>query len=196
MRRGLILATLLATLLLAGLPSQAATTTVQIADFSFTPATVKVAEGGSVVWHYDNNGASHHTSTQNGPLALWDTGLLNPGQTSSAVTLKAAGVYPYHCSVHASMTGKVSVPILVSPTTGTSATTFTITLTSALQSGFTYDVQMKVGTGSFTLWKSGVTTRTVTFKGAAGTYTFRSRLHKTSGGATSGYSPSKKITIS
>jgi hypothetical protein len=90
----------------------------------------------------------------------------------------------------------VKVPIKVSPATGTTSTTFTITLTSATQTGSTYDVQMKKGSGSFTLWKSGVTTRTVTFKGSAGMYSFRSRLHRTSNGATSGYSPAKTITIS
>ena len=99
-------------------------------------------------------------------------------------------------AIHAFMTGTVKVPIRVSPTSGTTATTFTITLASATQSGFTYDIQRKVGSGSFATWRTGVTTRTFTFRGSAGTYAFRSRLHRTSNGATSGYSPAKTITVS
>jgi plastocyanin len=192
MRRVLIAALVLSTLLLAAPPASAAT--VSIADFSFSPTQVSVAQGGTVSWH--NGGSATHTSTQNSPLSLWNTGNLTSGATSTAVTLRAAGSYPYHCAIHSFMTGTVKVPIKVSPATGTTSTTFTITLTSATQTGSTYDVQMKKGSGSFTLWKSGVTTRTVTFKGSAGMYSFRSRLHRTSNGATSGYSPAKTITIS
>jgi plastocyanin len=192
MRRLLVATFVLATVLLAAPPASAAT--VSIGDFFFSPTSVNVAQGGTVSWH--NGGSATHTSTQNAPLSLWNTGNLASGSTSTAVALRAAGSYPYHCAIHSFMTGTVKVPIKVSPATGTTSTTFTITLTSATQTGFTYDVQMKVGSGSFTLWKSGVTTRTVTFKGARGTYMFRSRLHKTSNGATSGYSPAKTITIS
>jgi plastocyanin len=192
MRRLLVATFTVSMVLLATPPASAAT--VSIGDFFFSPTSVNVAQGGTVSWH--NGGSATHTSTQNAPLSLWNTGNLASGSTSTAVALRAAGSYPYHCSIHPSMTAMVKVPIKVSPTTGTTTTTFTITLTSATQTGFTYDVQMKVGSGSFTAWKSGVTTRTVTFKGARGTYAFRSRLHKTSNGATSGYSPAKTITIS
>jgi plastocyanin len=192
MRRALVTVSLLCLLLLTAQPASAAT--LSIRDFSFSPTPTTVAQGATVSWH--NVGPSTHTSTQNSPLALWNTGNLLAGATSAAVTLRAAGSFPYHCAIHTFMTGVVKVPILVSPSTGTTSTTFTITLTSATQTGFTYDVQMKVGSGSFTLWKSGVATRTVTFKGATGTYAFRSRLHKTSNGAASGYSPARKITIS
>jgi len=150
------------------------------------------------VWHYDNGGSSNHTSTQNGPLSLWNTGTLNPGDTSSAVVIKAAGVYPYHCNFHPStMIGKVRVPILVSPSSGGTGTLFTITLASASQTGFTFDIQRKIGANAWMTWKTGVTSLSVTTKPASpGTYKFRSRLHKTSNGATSGYSPAGTITVS
>jgi plastocyanin len=194
MRRSLVASSVLVLIALATLPAQAATTTVSVADFAFTPSAATVAQGGSVNWH--NNGPSTHTSTQNTPLGMWNTGNIARGTTSASVTLLAAGVYKYHCAIHPTMLGSVKVPIVVSPRTGTTATTFTITLASATQSGFTYEVQRKVGSGSYATYKTGVTTRTLTFKGSAGTYSFRSRLHKTSNGATSNYSPAMTITIS
>ncbi len=194
MRRSLVASSALVLIALMALPAQAATTTVTVADFAFTPSATTIAQGGGVNWH--NNGPSTHTSTQNSPLGLWNTGNIARGTTSATMTIRAAGVYMYHCSIHPSMLGSVKVPILVSPKTGTTATTFTITLASATQTGFTYDVQRKIGSGAYTTFKTGVTTRTLTFKGTPGTYSFRSRLHKTSNGATSNYSPAKAITIS
>jgi plastocyanin len=196
MRRVLVLTTVLASILLTALPAHAVAQ-VTIEDFSFTPANLKVPQGTSVVWHYDNSGTSHHTSSQNGPLALWNTGNLTPGQTSAAVPIQAAGTYPYHCMVHPFMTGKVIVPLQISPLSGTTSTTFTITLSAASQAGFTMDVQKKVGTDAWKNWRTGVTTLSVTFKPTStGSIRFRSRLHKTSNGATSGYSPVKAITVS
>src|SRR5207247_1077880 len=74
---------------------------------------------------------------------------------------------------------------------------FTITLASASQTGFTFDIQRKGGANAWTRWKTGVTSLSVTFKPTStGTYRFRSRLHKTSNNATSAYSPAKAITVS
>jgi plastocyanin len=192
-RRTIAVISLLVLTVLTAPPAWAAT--VSTGEYFFSPNPIKVAEGGSVSW--DNNGSVTHTSTQNSPLSLWNTGNIAPGNPSAAITIRAAGSYAYHCAIHPTlMKGTVKVPIQISPSMGSTSTTFTITLTSATQSGFTYDVQMKVGSGSFTTWKTRVTTRTVTFRGAAGTYAFRSRLHETSNGATSGYSPAKTIKIS
>lgn len=192
MRRLLVAPAVLLLVGLTALPSEASTVT--IADFSFLPSPLKVAQGATVNWH--NNDEATHTSTQGFPLSLWNTGYIPSGATSSSVTLRASGSYPYHCAIHGGMTSNVKVPIKVLPRTGSPSTTFTITLASATQLGFTYDIQKKVGTGSFAVWKTGVTSRTVTFSGSIGTYSFRSRLHRTSNGATSGWSPAKTITIS
>jgi plastocyanin len=196
MRRGFIVATVLVSILVTASPAHAVAQ-VTIADFSFTPANLNVPQGTSVVWHYDIGGSSHHTSTQNGPLALWNTGDLTPGETSAGVPIQAAGSYPYHCSVHPSMTGKLVVPLKISPASGTTATIFTLTLAAATQTGYTIDVQKKIGTNDWKFWRTGVTGLTVTFHPAmTGTFKFRSRLHKTSNGATSGYSPIKTVVVS
>ena len=94
------------------------------------------------------------------------------------------------------MKGIVKVPVRVSPASGTPSTTFTITLASGTRSGFTYDAGRKVRSGAWAVWKSGLSSRTVSFSGAAGTYRFRSRLVRTSSGAASGWSPAKRVTVS
>jgi plastocyanin len=192
-RRALATVLVSVALIATSAPAQAVTT-VQIGDFFFSPTPVKVAQGGTVAWH--NGGSVNHTSTQNGPLSLWSSGTIHAGSTSASVLLRAAGAYPYHCAIHASMKGTVQVPLKVSPTSGSPSTTFTLTLASATQAGFVYDVQRAVGSGSFQAWRTGVSTRTVTFSRPTGTYRFRSRLRKVSSGATSGYSAAKKITVS
>jgi hypothetical protein len=97
------------------------------------------------------------------------------------------------------MTGKVKVPPTVSPTSGTTATTFTIRVATVVApAGFVYDVQMKTGSGSFSSFKKSLTTATTTFHpSASGTYAFRSRLRDIgSTPGASGYSPAKTITVS
>ena len=194
MRRVVVLFLVTASVLVWALPAGAATVSVSIVDFAFSPSGVKAAMGSTVTW--TNNGTVNHTSTQDSPLALWTTGPIAPG-ASSSTTLTAAGTYTYHCAIHTFMTGKVKVPVAVSPTSGTIATTFTITLaTVAAPSGFVYDVQMKTGTGSFVKFKNGLTTASMTFHPAAiGTYAFRSRLRNVTTGAASAYSPAKSITV-
>ena len=150
MRRAFVAATVIASLGLTGLPAQAAVQ-VKIQDFMFTPSKLAVAEGTAITWHYVSGGTTHHTSTQNGPPNLWNTGSLLPGQTSSPVVLRGAGTYPYHCAVHPSMVGIIRVPIRVSPITGTTSTTFTIRLATAKQTGLAYDIQKRKGAGA---WKS------------------------------------------
>jgi plastocyanin len=193
MRRGLVVVVAGLSMVLGSFPAWAVTT-IGIASSAFDPAKVRVSQGEDVRW--SNTDPFDHTSTQDGPLGLWDTGHIAASSTSSSVALLAAGSYPYHCKIHSTMHGTVKVPITVAPLSGGTSTTFTITLASATASGFTYDIQRRIGTGSWTIWQKKVTTTTVTFSGAAGTYAFRSKLHRTSNDAKSGWSPAKTITIS
>src|SRR4029450_3865382 len=146
MRRALAVTSLLLLTVLTAPPASAGT--VSATGYSFWPNPIEGAGVGSV--SRSDAGSITHTSTQNSPLALWNTGNIAPGNTSAAITIRAAGSYPYHCAIHPTlMKGTVKVPILISPSMGGTSTTFTITLTSATQTGFTYDVQMKLGSGSF-----------------------------------------------
>ena len=77
--------------------------TVSVVDFSFKPATLKVAPGTKVV--FANRGNVNHTATRkNG----FDTGLIKPGKSAS-IRFKRQGSFPYHCTIHSFMRGKIVV---------------------------------------------------------------------------------------
>ncbi|HET7868734.1 MAG TPA: hypothetical protein VFM85_00215 [Actinomycetota bacterium] len=59
-----------------------------------------------------------------------------------------------------------------------------------------YDIQRKKGSGDWAAWRTGITSKSVRFKPkASGTWSFRSRLRKTSNGAKSGWSPARSISV-
>ena len=79
----------------------------------FSPATVDTTVGSMVTWKDEDN--SPHTVTsgkvQNQtptPDKKFDSGILNNGNTFSFV-FDTAGDYPYYCSIHPWMQGKVTV---------------------------------------------------------------------------------------
>ena len=80
------------------------TWSVSIEDFYFEPANAAVQPGDTIVW--TNNGAHPHTVTADD--GSFDSGTLQPGQSFSW-TFQAPGMVTYHCSIHPSMTGSVSV---------------------------------------------------------------------------------------
>ncbi len=86
--------------------SQASTSAVTIQNFAFSPADITVKKGTKVTW--TNQDSTAHTVTetdgQNGP----GSGTLNQGQTYS-FTFDSVGTFHYHCSIHTSMTGMVTV---------------------------------------------------------------------------------------
>ena len=200
MRRGATIAILSAVGLFASaLQSNAATTTVEMTDQrTFVPARVTVAIGDTVRW--SNTGVVlRHTATQ-ASMGLWDTGDVQAGQ-SADVSIQWGGIFPYICVLHegAGMVGKVRSRIKFIPMTGPGGPSYKIRLaTVAAPEDHVYDVQIKEGTGDWTRFRRGVTTRSVTFKpDQEGTYSFRSRIRQTTGGKTaSGFSPSVTFTTS
>jgi LPXTG-motif cell wall-anchored protein len=82
----------------------AASGSVTIADFSFSPAAITVDQGDTVTWV--NNGPTAHSATANG--GEFDTGILKAGQSSSH-TFSQAGTYSYFCQPHPFMKGTVVV---------------------------------------------------------------------------------------
>jgi len=194
MRRSFIVAVSLASLVLIALPAHAASQ-VTIQGSAYSPTPITVPQGGSVQWHNAETTSLSHTATSD--VGLWSTPTLAPATTSPAILLKAAGVYAYHCKIHPFMHGKVRVPIDVSPASGGASTVFTITLATGSRVHWSFDVQKKAGAGLWKIWKTGVTSLSVTFHHASpGTWRFRSRLHKNGSTLRTGWSPSKVITIS
>jgi plastocyanin len=107
MRRLIYLAALALVVMVAVAPSataQPTTTTVSIQDFFFSPANVNVAAGTTVTWVNDGN-VAHTVTSDDGQF---DSGVLMPGD-SYTVVFNGRGTITYHCSIHPSMTGSVTV---------------------------------------------------------------------------------------
>jgi LPXTG-motif cell wall-anchored protein len=82
----------------------AASGSVTIKDFDFSPATITVDVGDTVTW--TNAGPSAHTATAND--GSFDTGLLSKGQSGSE-TFSTPGTIAYICTPHPFMKGTVVV---------------------------------------------------------------------------------------
>ena len=108
---GLATTVMIAMLLLAGTPRVAAndqpseaSADVKIDNFSFGPQTLTVSVGTTVVW--TNRDDIPHTvvSTE----GVFKSKVRDTDEMFS-YTFTKAGTYPYFCSVHPKMTGKVVV---------------------------------------------------------------------------------------
>ncbi len=77
---------------------------VSIVDFAFSPQVDTITAGDSVKW--TNNGLGAHSSTSN--TAVWDSDTLQLGESFTR-QFNSPGTFPYHCKVHAFMTGTIVV---------------------------------------------------------------------------------------
>jgi plastocyanin len=77
---------------------------VQIDNFAFTPATLTVTAGTTVIWKNDDD-SPHRIGDKNGTFksAAMDT------DDSFSHTFAAPGEYPYICTIHPYMAGKIIV---------------------------------------------------------------------------------------
>lgn len=103
-------------------PTAAASATVSIVDFGFSPATVTVTAGSTVTW--TNTGAVIHSVTSD--TGAFDSSpncptgpCIDPGASFSHL-FSQAGQFAYHCKVHPNMTGTVIVNSVATTTTATS----------------------------------------------------------------------------
>ncbi len=101
---GAVAAALLALVAVTAAPTLAATSTVTIPGFSFSPGSVTVHVGDRVTWR-NTSGIGHTATADDGSF---DTGTI-AGGSSGSVTLSNAGTFAYHCSIHPSMQGTVIV---------------------------------------------------------------------------------------
>jgi plastocyanin len=84
--------------------SAATGSAVSIANFSFQPPTMTIAVGTTVTW--TNNDSTGHTVTADDGSFKSDK--LATGASFSQ-TFAKAGTFAYHCSIHPSMTGTITV---------------------------------------------------------------------------------------
>ena len=82
-------------------------TTVKISNFSFAPASITVKAGQTVTWTNEDNVA--HTVTADTASADAPASQSLAQGASYSFTFKNAGTYAYHCQIHPSMKGTVTV---------------------------------------------------------------------------------------
>lgn len=80
---------------------------VAIRDFAFHPDSISVPVGATVTWvNCEDVGQEPHTTTADG--GAWSSPDLSPSNRFSH-TFPAGGAFPYHCTPHPFMLGKVVV---------------------------------------------------------------------------------------
>jgi plastocyanin len=95
-------ALLVALVTAAALASSRATVNVSAKDNFFDPTKVKIGKGDKVTW--TNDGGVDHTVKFKGQKDK----VIAPGATTSK-KFKKTGRFPYHCTIHSGMDGKVVV---------------------------------------------------------------------------------------
>jgi len=171
-------------------------TLVQVSDNAFTPGTVAPKLGTGVFWTRATGSVGNHNVAEVGDI--FRSGAATTGAIDFLVTF-SAGTFNYECEVHPTMTGIIKVK----PKVGAAPTglPFTVTwATSKTDSGTQFDVQYKIGTGSWKNWKTDTTAFKAVF-GKDGSpvtvvagrkYSFRAASQ--SGAATSSWSPTTSFT--
>jgi plastocyanin len=193
MRRAAILAA--AAVMVASIGTAArADEAVAIHGFAYHPSATVVDQGETVTW--TNHETTPHTATSDAP-GFFSTGTLSfDSGTSGDAEFASAGTFPYHCEFHASMHGRVRVPIELGSTGPvTAGTRIKIQLGSEEVAGRTYDVQRRRGRGEWITVREDVTSITVGLRlNNVGRYSIRARVTNDAGG-TSLWSPRVGIRV-
>jgi plastocyanin len=161
----------------------------------FAPSSIEAPRGTTVVFDFD--GPSHHTATDGTGMRLFDSGVVDQGGPSQSYTYEAAGVYRFVCTLHAEMTGQVSVQVGAWPATGGLGRSFTVRWARAASpDGFVYDVQVHRPGGVWKPWHLGVASLVEGFlpDRGAGRYRFRARM-RLPGEGRARWSPVATITV-
>jgi plastocyanin len=77
---------------------------VWIKGSAFDPATITVAAGTTITWT-NKDGVAHTVTSNSG---LFDSNSISPNGTYSHL-FSTAGSFPYHCTIHPTMTATVVV---------------------------------------------------------------------------------------
>lgn len=192
MRR--LLSVALLGLLLVPTAAPAAIKKIGVRDKAFSPDALRVAVGDTVNWVNPGSQAGHNVR-ENG--RIFYSG--DPVTAMNYSVIFSAGTYHYFCELHGTkrrgMDGVVRVPVTIS--SGPTGLPFTVSWASgATETGSKFDIEYRIGSGSWTKWKAG----TRSFKGVFGSraapvavsrgtkYSFRARSARGSR-ATSFWSP-------
>jgi uncharacterized repeat protein (TIGR01451 family) len=175
-----------------------ATSYVGITNSGFSSPSPSLAMGNTLQWSFLGPG-QHSATDQTTGLGLWpDTGLVTPVDLRTAV-FPAAGDYTF-TDTATGHTIKLNVPMTVSPSTGSTSTSFTMTWASSPPpAGYAEDVQVTYpGTSTWVTLLKATTATSGTFTPTKGTgkYVFRARFRAISGTAASSYTTNATINVS
>lgn len=179
-------------------PAWAATAEVTVIDNEFRSNKVTVSVGDSVKWsRAGSSSGAHNISQANG---IFRSGGVTSGSLNYARTF-SAGTFNYFCEIHRydGMKGVVNVPVSIDA--APSGLAFGVRwATGSTNTGTKFDVEYRVGSGSWKAWKKNTSAAHAVFGGArqpsvtAGkTYGFRVRSQK--GDGQSEWSPVKTFRV-
>jgi plastocyanin len=98
-----------AALMLGGaVPGYSATYTVLVSNFAFTPATISIAQGDSLL--FTNVTTTAHTTTSGSSCtanSLWNSPLASHAAVTISYASFSPGTYPFFCTPHCSVFGMV-----------------------------------------------------------------------------------------
>ena len=86
---------------------------ISIVGLDFSPADITISQGDTVRW--TNLDGVIHTSTSD--ALIWNSGFLGTGQ-SYARQFNDLGTFPYHCTLHPTMTDTITVELANDVETG------------------------------------------------------------------------------
>jgi plastocyanin len=173
--------------------ASAATYTVKMSSFAFTPKSQTVTLGNAVRWK--NISGRRHTAT---PVVNWSWGGVSVAAGSAkTVWPTQAGSFPYYCSLHPiKMKGTVSVAMTVSPSAGSAGTLFKLTLGTVTAPGVSvHQVEVRVNGGAWLLRATTAAPSTSIMITQAGTWDIRTRMRWQLGGQTSNWSPISTVQV-
>jgi plastocyanin len=170
---------------------------VYVTDFYYDPGRKKVSGIGTTVeFGFDPGSSYSHSATD--PTRVINSGFKSPGSTHAA-TMHHSGTFDYRCreGSHASMTGRIRVPMWASPTSAPPGTSIEMGWSQISGGDFHFDVQRRRPSDS--AWQDWITDTddrgtTITLS-KTGTHLFRSRARNTVNGKVSGWSPILELTI-
>jgi adhesin/invasin len=173
---------------------------VIVDDSGYRPARITLPFASTVNWCFA--GTRPHTVTDRTGLLLFDSG---PRVTGSFSQLfRAAGAYRYGSTAAepSPFTGRVIVPLSVSPATGPVSRQYTVSWAADTQTGYVEDVDFRYHAsgrsfGAWTSWQNASHAASAAFAPTrgTGTYQFRARLHRQGTPATSGWSPAAALSV-
>jgi plastocyanin len=139
----------------------AASHSVTIKNFAFSPGTINVSQGDTITW--TNQDSAPHTATGSG--GTFNTGNLDEGQSGSA-TFSNAGTFSYFCAVHPFMKGTVVVAAAGGGSSGGSSSGAGSTPSATTPSGTTDTPSASAPTDTGGLPQTGVEVLAIALVGA------------------------------